>query len=98
MRILSPTGWPATLILTALTGLSFVTRSHATAWTADKPLITARGNHTATLLPDGRLLVVAGGNSTGFVASAELRDPTTGNWTLSAGWTEERTEHTATLL
>ena len=47
-------------------------------------LTTARDRHTATLLPNGKVLV-AGGDDNGFVhlASAELYDPATGSWTTS---------------
>jgi hypothetical protein len=37
-------------------------------------MVTPRTNYTATLLPDGMVLV-AGGNGTGAADSAELYDP-----------------------
>src|SRR5205823_2561171 len=42
-------------------------------WTATGSLSTARDNHTATLLPNGKVLVAAGFNG-GVLASAELYD------------------------
>jgi len=59
---------------------------------------TARIKHTATLLPNGQVLAAGGVNSTGFLTSAELYDPTTGKWTTSGSMTTARGEHTATLL
>ena len=51
-------------------------------WRATGDLVTARWNHSATLLSNGQVLV-AGGLGTGsiFLASAELYDPATGTWT-----------------
>src|SRR6185295_10066788 len=43
-------------------------------------LVTARFGHTATLLPNGKVLVVGGINNNAAVASAELYDPFTGMW------------------
>jgi hypothetical protein len=53
-----------------------------------------RTGHTATLLPDGRVLV-AGGNGD---ATAEVYDPATGNWTPAGTMRDERFHATATLL
>ena len=57
----------------------------------------ARGNHTATLLPNGKLLV-AGGYTGAYLASAELYDPTTGTWSVTGSLNTARGNHTATLL
>ena len=59
---------------------------------------TALWARTATLLPDGRVLVAGGYNGTTPVASAELYDPATGLWTLTGSLAIIRYGHTATLL
>ena len=56
-----------------------------------------RIKHTATLLPNGQVLV-AGGGSHGILASAELYDPATGMWTFTHRLLARRIDHTATLL
>ena len=63
---------------------------------------TARLNPTATLLPDGKVLV-AGGSETGCcnvipLSSAELYDPDTAIWTLTGSMNAARYAHLAVLL
>ena len=58
----------------------------------------ARFAHTATLLPNGKVLVTGGTNESGLLASAELYDPTTQSWTATAGMVDARANHTATPL
>ena len=51
-------------------------------WTDTDSLGTARYRHTATLLPNGTVLVAVGLNDfAGILTSAELYDPMTGSWT-----------------
>lgn len=71
------------------------------SWTPAASMGTARHSHTATLLADGRVLVV-GGNGSHLVgsqlASAEIYDPSTDTWSPTPDMTVPRVEHTATLL
>jgi hypothetical protein len=64
-------------------------------------MANARGLHTATLLPNGQVLVADG--YTQFprdrrVATAELYDPASGSWTATANLLPARFSHAATLL
>jgi hypothetical protein len=63
-------------------------------------LMTAgRKNHTATLLPDGKVLVAGGWDSSdNILPSAELYDPVTGTFTPTGSMGPGRVGHTATLL
>ena len=83
------------------------------AWTLTTPLHTARGWHTATLLPNGRVLVMGGCNGTSITTIssnsvgsgiAEEYDPLTAAWNFtnprldSGGKADPSHLHTATLL
>jgi hypothetical protein len=57
----------------------------------------ARWNHTATLLPNGKVLVV-GGLGPGALSSTELYDPSSNSWSPSGRLAVARASHTATLL
>ncbi len=62
-------------------------------------LITARSQHTATLLPNGKVLVAGGlDSSSNSLASAELYDPASGTWMETGNLAFARSQHTATLL
>jgi N-acetylneuraminic acid mutarotase len=67
-------------------------------WTATGPLAGIRVGNTATLLPDGRVLVAGGMAGTGALAVSELYDPTTGQWTATGDMLEGRIYHLATTL
>jgi hypothetical protein len=69
------------------------------SWTLTGSLNTERQDHTATLLPNGMVLV-AGGFELGAVVSvtAELYYPPFGTWTVTGNLNTERARHAATLL
>ena len=63
-------------------------------WTVTGKLVSARRQHTATLLYSGKVLIAGGGTNT-----AELYDPGTATWTTTASMKYSRKWiHTATLL
>jgi hypothetical protein len=62
-------------------------------------MIMSRYRHTATLLPNGKVLVAGGDHfPSGPVSIAELYDPATGVWTGTGRAITGRENHTATLL
>ncbi len=68
-------------------------------WTDTAGLIEGRWGHTATLLPDGKVLVAGSHIGNGRpMASAELFDVNSGRWTTTGAMTSGRGGHTATLL
>ncbi|MFL5355412.1 Kelch repeat-containing protein, partial [Archangium sp.] len=68
-------------------------------WTATGSMKDPRRFHTASLLPDGRVLVAGGYHQlTGILTASELYDPATGKWSVTAAMNVDRYRHTATLL
>src|SRR5437588_289177 len=67
-------------------------------WTRTASLNMGRGDHTATLLPNGKVLVAGGQGNSGVLASAELYDPVAYTWTNTGSLAAARYGHTATLL
>jgi hypothetical protein len=64
-------------------------------------MTTPRAHHTATLLPDGRVLIVGGtttGEAGGELASAEIYDPSTGSFMATSSMAAGRIRQAATLL
>ena len=81
----------ALVLVEATTGTLF-------AFESTGSLVTARSGHTATLLPNNKVLVVGGYRSGAPLASAELYDPATGIWATTGSLAAARFHHTATLL
>lgn len=70
-------------------------------WTSAGSLLQARAGHTATILPDGRVLVVGGERSqsnANSLSSAEIYDPRTNSWSSGPAMNLGRMGHTATPL
>ena len=89
------TGVAALLVL-----LSLVTPAAAAErWASTGSMAVARYLHTATLLPDGHVLVAGGtGSNEQATTSTEVYDPTTGGWSSGDSMGVAREDHTATLL
>ena len=66
-------------------------------WSTTGSMDDTRESHTATLLPNGRVLVV-GGYGGSYRVSAEVYDPATGVFSTTDSMNTARWRHTATLL
>jgi hypothetical protein len=75
-------------------------------WSYTGQMIVARAGHSATLLPNGQVLVAGGApidEHPGYLAlagrsTAELYDPSTGVWSATRSMADGRACHTAALL
>lgn len=67
-------------------------------WAPAAPLPTIRSYHSATLLPNGKVLVAGGREGSPTVRSVSLYDPATDTWSAAADMITTRNSHKATLL
>jgi len=94
-----PAGASASLSATVTNGFGLTaTRSFSVTglpfcWTPTGSMASARHGHTATLLGNGKVLVVGGGQAT-----AELYDPASRTWSSAGSLAAPRHRHTMTLL
>lgn len=96
------------LLFSGLGGNAPVVKAQsAGAFTATGNMATGRFHHTATLLPNGKVLIAGGLYSTppvpttpffDFLDTAELYDPSTGKFTPTGSMSAHRAFHTAILL
>jgi Galactose oxidase, central domain len=96
----------------SITGISssIQVSTSASGFTPTGSMVSTREDHTATLLNDGKVLIVGGmhwakvpgcllcGLQLSALASAELYDPATGEFTSTGSMSVPRVFHTATLL
>ena len=80
--------------------LFFIASVHAASFTAAAPMPIARAGFTATLLQNGKVLVVGGDNGSvaNILSSAEIYDPILNTWSGAASMTNARFGPSATLL
>jgi hypothetical protein len=91
---------------TSILGTAELYDPSSQGWSLTGSLNIARAGHTAALLANGQVLVAGGGNGSGSggddglgdFSSAELYDPSGGNWMLTGSLNTARAGHTATLL
>ncbi|MEK2646228.1 kelch repeat-containing protein [Bdellovibrio sp. BCCA] len=74
-------------------------------WSAAASLVTGRCYHSATLLSDGRVMVIGGRTEnslalgiSNYLSTAEIYNPATNTWTAAASMTTNRGYHSAILL
>jgi hypothetical protein len=61
-------------------------------------MANAREQHTATLLPNGTVLVAGGSNGTASQSSAEIYDSVANLWSITGSMSNARSRHSAVLL
>ena len=70
--------------LDAVTASAEVYDPASNTWSEVASMNTPRIGHTATVLPNGKVLVTGGGTPTGLATSAEVYDPESDTWSLVA--------------
>src|SRR6266404_4895743 len=72
--------------------------SAATMTSVSSTMTVERRGHTATRLPDGRVLIAGGENTSGVLNSTEIFDPVAGTFSVAGNMNAARADHSATLL
>jgi hypothetical protein len=67
-------------------------------WTTTASVHTPRDGHTATLLPNGYVVIAGGENNNQAVSSSEVYSPTFTSWTMSGNLNVARSNASAVLL
>jgi N-acetylneuraminic acid mutarotase len=85
--------------IACITSLVLATTLSFAAWTTTGGMHTARASHTATLLPNGLVLVAGGtGGSGGALLSSELYNPASGTWSTTGNLHVGRVSAQSVLL
>lgn len=89
--------WFLGVMVLALMGVQLLSHT-AWAFPIAANMATVRSGHTATLLPNGNILVAGGSNGSVIFSSADLYDSAIGSCGTAGLLTEARYQHTSTLL
>lgn len=91
---------PAILMALAIAIIAVAPPSSAAGFAAAAPMHIGRMNHTASLLPNGNVLVAGGYGFYGYgpLTSAEIYDPVTNSWRHVTSMYGPRYRHAATTL
>ncbi|HCC49074.1 MAG TPA: hypothetical protein DEQ38_13305 [Elusimicrobia bacterium] len=76
----------------------FANSDGSDGWPVGPSLNSVRAFHTSTLLPTGHILTCGGSDGARPLATCELMDPVTREWTATGSMNSPRANHTATLL
>ena len=91
--------WTIVILFVLAVSLLLPPKALATYWSDTSPLYPwGPENHTATLLPNGKVLVAGGSDGFGVLKNANLYDLGTGTWMPTGFLNARRYRHTATLL
>ena len=84
--------------VTLLAAMHLSAHAASGTWAFTASVHTARDGHTATLLPNGNVVVAGGENNNAAVASTEVYSPLTSSWTNSGNLNVARSNASALLL
>jgi hypothetical protein len=97
-RVLVAGGWDGGAFPGGILASTDIFNPTTDLWSPAAVMSIPRHLAAATILNDGRVLVVGGNTPQGIVATAEIYDPVTGFWTSAASMKTPRVAATATLL
>lgn len=98
-KVLVAAGWGNSIPRNILPISSELYDPATETWTLTGSLNFPRRFHTATLLPNGKVLVAGGEGTNGVgISSAELYDPISATWTVTGQMSTSRLFHSACLL
>ncbi|MFA6583722.1 MAG: kelch repeat-containing protein [Elusimicrobiaceae bacterium] len=91
----------ATCTSTVTQSISRVLMEYVHDWTQGPALLQNRGQHTANLLPNGKIMVSGGTNGSVTLNTAEIMDPRnlgSASWQSASTMKQSRANHTANML
>jgi hypothetical protein len=97
-RVLVAGGFSTTATSTGATNAAEIYYPDAQVWLPTQIMTSTRSNHTATLLPDGNVLLIGGFAYGTYLSSAEIFYSTSATWRAIASMPAPRALHSATLL